>query len=129
VDNPLAGRRMLVVEDEMMVLLNIEDVLADLGCVSVTAAATSARALELIEEQVFDLAMLDINLDGKTSFAVAEALAACGVPFLFSTGYSDYDLGEAWRDRPVLEKPYTDLALAAIIERLLPAARPEPVMA
>ena len=67
-DKLLSGRRVLVVEDEMLVLMNIEDMLADLGCESVTAAATVDQAMALIEAQVFDAAMLDMNLNGTKSF-------------------------------------------------------------
>jgi CheY-like chemotaxis protein len=72
----LSGRRVLVVEDEMMVLMIIEDMLAELGCESVTAAGTVDQALALIDAQAFDAAMLDMNLNGNQSRAVADALAA-----------------------------------------------------
>src|SRR5664280_3633685 len=80
-DKLLLGRRVLVVEDEMLVLIMIEDMLADLGCKSVTSAATVDRALALINEQVPDLAMLDMNLNGSDSHVVAEALVARAIPF------------------------------------------------
>ena len=64
-DKLLSGRRVLVVEDEMLILMMIEDMLADLGCESVTAAATVDQALALIDAQVFDAAMLDMNLNGN----------------------------------------------------------------
>ncbi|WP_237143649.1 hypothetical protein [Phyllobacterium zundukense] len=70
----------------------IEDMLADLGCESVTSAATIDQAIALIDAQVFDAAMLDMNLNGKNSRAVADALAAHGVPFVFSTGNSVHDV-------------------------------------
>ena len=73
----------------MMILMIIEDMLADLGCESVTAAATVDQALALIDAQVFDAAMLDMNLNGNKSHAVADALVARGVPFIFSTGYTE----------------------------------------
>jgi CheY-like chemotaxis protein len=63
----LVGKRVLVVEDEMLVMMAIEDMLADLGCTSVTAAATVDKALALIEAEEFDLAILDVNLDGRRS--------------------------------------------------------------
>ena len=50
--------------------------------------------------------MLDMNLNGTKSHAVADALAARGVPFIFSTGYSAHDMREGYRDRPVLKKPF-----------------------
>jgi CheY-like chemotaxis protein len=102
----LSGRRVLVVEDEMMILMILEDMLADLGCESVTGAATVGQALALVDTQVFDIAMLDMNLGGNSSDAVADALAAHGVPFVFSTGYSGGDMRDGHRDRPVLKKPF-----------------------
>lgn len=103
----------------MLVLLNVEDMLADLGCESVSAAATVDQALALIEAQAFDAAMVDVNLDGRKSYSVADALAARGVPFVFSTGYSGQSLKDGYRDRPVLGKPYRDVDLVAILTRLL----------
>ena len=91
-DKLLSGRRILVVEDEMLVLMMTEGMLADLGCESVTAAATVDQAIALIDAQVFDAAMLDMNLKGNQSHAVADALAARGVPFIFATGYSAHDM-------------------------------------
>lgn len=125
-DKVLAGRSILVVEDEMLVLLNVEDMLADLGCTAVSAAANADRALALIDAQDFDLAMVDVNLDGRKSYAVADALAARGVPFVFSTGYSGESLDEGYRDRPVLGKPYRDVELAEALTGLIrsPARRP-----
>jgi CheY-like chemotaxis protein len=115
----LSGRRILVVEDEMLVLLNVEDMLADLGCKCVSAAATVEQALALIDSQAFDAAMVDVNLDGRKSYFVADALAARGVPFVFSTGYSGQSLNDGYRDRPVLGKPYRNAELVEVLTRLL----------
>jgi CheY-like chemotaxis protein len=117
-DKLLAGRRILVVEDEMLIVLMIEDMLADLGCEAVTTAATANKALAVIAEQTFDAAMLDMNLDGKDSLAVADALAARGVPFTFCTGNTGNKEGEH-RDRPILRKPFSEAGLAAVLTRLL----------
>jgi len=115
----LSGRSVLVVEDEMIVLLGIEDLLTDLGCAAVVAAATVDQALALIRAQTFDAAILDVNLDGQPSYPVADALASRGVPFIFSTGYGDAGLGGSFRDRPVLRKPYRDEELAEMLTGLL----------
>ena len=111
-DNLLSGRRVLVVEDEMLILMMIETMLADLGCESVTAAATVDQAITLIKGQVFDAAMLDVNLKGNNSRPVADALVARGVPFFFSTGNGDHHSTEGHGGRAVLRKPfkYDDLA-------------------
>ena len=106
----------------MLILLRIEDVLADLGCKSVRVAANVEEALKLIHSEAFDAAMLDVNLDGKMSYPVADALATGGVPFVFSTGYSGETLQAGYGDRPVLHKPYRDFELAAMFSRLLNTA-------
>ena len=118
----LSGRRILVVEDEMLVLMSIEDMLADLGCESVAAAATVDQAVALIDAQVFDAAMLDMNLNGTKSFPVADKLAALGVPFIFATGYSAQDMRDGYGDRPLLKKPIRYAELAGVFASLL--ARP-----
>jgi CheY-like chemotaxis protein len=118
-DNLLSGRSILVVEDEMLLLLHIEDMLADHGCTSVCAAANPDRAVALIGTHDFDAAMVDLNLDGTKSYRVADALAARGVPFLFSTGYSPASLALRYRDRPVLGKPYLERQLGEMLAGLL----------
>ncbi|MBE1203136.1 response regulator [Aminobacter carboxidus] len=116
----LSDRRILVVEDEMLVLIMIEDMLADIGCESVTAAATVKQAIALIEAHDFDAAMLDMNLNGDKTYFVADALAARGVPFVFSTGYSGHHVRDGYRDRPLLKKPFIDKQLAEMLASLLP---------
>ncbi|MGM4983072.1 MULTISPECIES: response regulator [Rhizobium] len=118
-DKLLSGRRVLVVEDEMLILIMIEDMLADLGCAAVTSAATVNQAIALIESQNFDVAMLDMNLNGEMTYLVADALATHGVPFAFSTGYSSDDIRDGYRDRPVLKKPFMDKELAEVFTHLL----------
>jgi CheY-like chemotaxis protein len=117
-DKSLSGRKILVIEDEMMILLMMEEMLLDLGA-SVTAAATVGQAFAKIDAQVFDAATLDLNLDGKDSYPVADKLAAHGVPFVFSTGYSQKSLKDGHQDRPVLRKPFTPRELADSVTRLL----------
>lgn len=67
VDKLLSRRRVLVVEDELLLVMMIEDMLADLGCEAVTTAETVDEALALIDAHIFDAAMLDMNLNGDTS--------------------------------------------------------------
>ena len=117
----LTGRRILVVEDEMLVLMETQDMLADLGCDAVIAAATNEQAIALIEAQHFDAALLDLNLHGVRSYPVADVLAARGVPFAFATGYGGSGLRESDRERPLLEKPFGSASLETMLVALLSA--------
>ena len=115
----LSGRRILVVEDEMLIVMMIESMLGDLGCESVTTAATVAQAIALIDGRTFDAAMLDVNLKGTNSRRVADALAARGVPFFFSTGNGGHHTMDGYGDRAILKKPFIYEDLAAILKGLL----------
>jgi len=115
-DTPvLAGRRILVVEDEMMIAMLVEDMLLELGCTVVGPVHALAEALELARtEPGLDAALLDVNLAGQPVFPVADALREKGVPAIFSTGYGDAGLRDIDRGSPVLQKPFRsgDLARA-----------------
>ena len=108
----------------MLVLMAIEDMLGDLGCTSITAAGNIGKALELIETGSFDLATLDLNLNGVRSYPVAEALNDRAVPFVFSTGYGEYGVEEAYDRHPVLNKPFDCSQLTRILTALLAEGSP-----
>jgi len=116
----IAGRRVLVVEDEALIALQIEDAIQAMGCEVVGPASSVDAALELLRAGAPDAAVLDINLGGEPSERVASALAALGVPFLFCTGYADEmggpgALGEAVR----LNKPLDTGLLKSAVRALL----------
>ncbi|WP_343896739.1 response regulator [Craurococcus roseus] len=112
-DTP-TSRRVLLVEDEALIAMNVEDMLDALGYIVVAAGAGADEALAAVEGGGIDAALLDVNLRGRTSFPVADALAARDVPFVFATGYGNRGLREDFRDRPVLQKPFKlrDMELA-----------------
>jgi CheY-like chemotaxis protein len=112
-----APLRILVVEDEMTIALLIEDMLADLGHEVAGLAMRLPQALRLAEDGDIDFALLDVNLDGLMSFPVADVLARRGVPFVFASGYGSAGLEPAWRERPVLRKPFALNDLRAAIEQ------------
>src|SRR5450631_1710377 len=118
-NNGLSGKRVLVVEDEVMVAWMLEDMLAGLGCAVVGPAARINQALAMIGAEVIDAAVLDINLNGEKSYPVADALAARGVPFVFSTGYDKGRLLDGYRSFPVLQKPYQRAELGDTLAKLL----------
>ena len=102
----LKGLRVLVVEDEALVALQLEDMLSDLGCAVIGPAARVHQALDLLNGQRVDAAVLDLNVAGELVYPVAEALTRRGVPFIFATGYGASGLTEPYRSRPVLQKPF-----------------------
>jgi CheY-like chemotaxis protein len=110
--------RILVVEDEMLVAMNIEDMLLDLGHEVAGIASRLGPALSLAGEANIDAAMLDVNLAGENSFPVADLLAARGIPFVFATGYGRQGLEERHRDRPLLQKPFGASDLGPVLAAL-----------
>jgi len=119
VSDLLSGRRILVVEDEMLIVLMIEDILEEHGCQSVTSTATVKKAISLIESQSFDAAMLDMNLGGEDSSTVADALSERGVPFIYSTGNDRREMAAGSGNHAVLYKPYQETDLIAALTKLL----------
>ncbi len=115
----LTNCRILVVEDEMLLLMTIETVLADLGYSAISCAANVTEALALVGQRRFDAALLDVNLGGEASYPVADALARLGIPFVFATGYRDYGGRIDFADRPKLKKPYSTADLETAFKRLL----------
>lgn len=118
-DRLLSDRRLLIVEDEMLILMMIEDMLGELGCKSVTTAATNEQAISLIGTQSFDAAMLDMNLNGQKSQVVADALVIRGVPFVFSTGNSSHDTWDGYAHHAVIRKPFLFNELKTALTQLL----------
>jgi CheY-like chemotaxis protein len=114
----LAGLRVLVVEDEMMVSMLIEDMLTDLGCHVVGPASRLDEAMELAATSELDCAVLDVNLGGQPIFPLADALRERGRPFAFATGYGDAGLREVDRGTPVLQKPFREGDLARVLGEL-----------
>jgi CheY-like chemotaxis protein len=115
----LSGRRVLVVEDEVMVSWMLEDMLTDFGCTVVGPAARLSQALAMVEAEALDLAVLDVNLNGEKSYPVADALSARGVPFVFSSGYNKDSLPNGYENCPMLQKPYSESDLGAMLAGLL----------
>jgi CheY-like chemotaxis protein len=101
----LSNCKVLVVEDEMMIAMLIEDMLDAFGCKLVGPATSVPRALELIAKEKVDVAVLDLNLDGK-DYAIADALRQKNVPFIFATGYGSTGMRPEYANRPVLQKPF-----------------------
>ena len=105
-DSTKAPPRVLVVEDEYLIRMLLEDMLADLGYEVAAAVGTIAEASEFAANGDFNVAILDVNLDGQEIYPVADILAKRGLPFVFVTGYGEGSLPEPYRGRPALQKPF-----------------------
>ena len=112
-------RRVLIVEDEVMVAMLLQEMISDLGHDVVGPASTIETGLQLARQELFDCAILDMNLgNGVSSTPVAIALKLRGIPFMFSTGYDRDDTRE-FDDVPRLHKPYGPADLEEALGRLL----------
>jgi CheY-like chemotaxis protein len=112
--SPLAGLRVLLVEDQFVIALDAEQLLKEAGATDIDIAATPAEAERILATVRPDVALLDVNLGRVTSLTVAERLTTLGVPFIFATGYGDSQMiGEAFRSVPVVRKPYSKQSLLA----------------
>jgi CheY-like chemotaxis protein len=113
------ARRVLIVEDDVMIRMLMEDMLADLGFAVAAQAAKIPEALAAVRDTEIDVAILDVNLNGETTSPIAEALAARGTPFVFATGYGEHGLPEQFRDRPLLKKPFQIESLKRMLDTAL----------
>lgn len=114
----LQGKRVLLAEDEAILAMSVEDMLTQLGCTVVGPALSASEAEALAERELLDGAVLDINMGDGATFGTAHILKAKCVPICFATGYGPAGLPAEYCDVPVLQKPYTELALAEMLQRL-----------
>ena len=111
--------RVLIVEDEMLVSMLLEDMLEELGYQPVGPAARLDRALEKASDAAIEAAILDVNLNGQTSFSVANVLRRRGIPFIFVTGYDASVSSEHFQNTPVLQKPFQRHELARALDAIM----------
>ena len=113
----LQGKIVFIVEDDVLSALTMRDFVEGLGCEVVGHARTVDEALALAAHSEFDIALLDIELDGETSYALAQWLAVRDVPFVFTTGKAEG--GPDWcQDRPRVLKPFS----GTLLERMMVAS-------
>ena len=115
----LQGRRVLVVEDDYLIAMDIVDILRSLDAIPVGPVSRLGDALALVQAKELELeleaAVLDLDLGGQASYAVADALAARAVPFVFVTGFLGEAIAPAYRVYLRVEKPVQPQALAAAL--------------
>ncbi len=107
----LSELSVLLVEDEYLIALQAEQMLADMGIRSIEIASTWNAASKRAEEGHFDVAILDVNLNGQMSFPIAGKLSERGIPFVFASGYDLRERGQYGLEGVFLAKPYTSEGL------------------
>lgn len=115
----LAQRRILVVEDEILIAMSIEDALAEAGGEVVGPAASVERALECLQNERVDAVVLDMNLNGTSARPIAEAASKKAIPFLVLSGYGAQAINEISENAPVLSKPFNPDELVEAVRKLL----------
>jgi CheY-like chemotaxis protein len=115
----IKAKRILVVEDELMIRMLLEDMLTELGYTITVAATRLDEALDAARNADFDIAILDVNINGEPISPVADALAARRMPFVFATGYGEQGLPDIYRDRPTLKKPFQLDSLKLVLRSAL----------
>ena len=116
----LRGKRVLLVEDQLLIAMDLERILDTQGPRGIDTVASVTEALQRLEKVSPDLAILDVNLGGETSALIADELARRGIPFAFATGYSDRSLiPERFGAAPVIRKPFTTSDVIGQVAELL----------
>ena len=113
------GGSVFLVEDEVMIRMMVADMLEELGYSIAAEAGDISEAIRLAQSTDFDVAILDVNVNGKVISPVADLIKARNRPFIFATGYGSSGLPEEYRDRPSLQKPFQIETLARVIENTL----------
>lgn len=96
-----------MIEDSPVVAPFTVDILNDLGCIVIGPAPNMATARSLVEAGNFDAALMDVHIRGERVFPLCDRLAAQNIPFVLTSGYADWNMPEAWQERPRLQKPYS----------------------
>jgi CheY-like chemotaxis protein len=117
-----ASQRVLIVEDELMIRMLLEGMLTDLGHTVAAEAGSIEEAMALAKDAEFDIAVLDVNLNGQPITPVVEVLVQRGLPFVFASGYGQRGVPEPYRSSPTLQKPFQVDALAQAINAAVPKA-------
>lgn len=115
----LQGKSVLLVEDEPIVAMLVEDMLAGLGANVVGPAGQVGEAVEIARTAQFDVAVLDVKLGKESSAQVAEVLRQRAIPYVLATGFDNPPLSEAEHGAPLLQKPYLQDDLERALEQAL----------
>lgn len=122
---PLEGLRILLIEDEYVIAMELKRWLQRAGAEVVGPVPSVERALDLIEDDGIDAAVLDVNLgDGRTAYPIADRLIAMGVPHLFATGDIRVSCASRYADQPRRDKPFVEAELVRVVVKLAASSQP-----
>ncbi|MBZ9823196.1 MULTISPECIES: response regulator [unclassified Mesorhizobium] len=110
--------RILVIEDDVFIAMDVEYMVGECGCVPVGPVSNVEAGLLAVRQNDLDGAVLDVNLGGERVWPVADLLHEHGVPFVLATGYSMVEVPERFKECQVLHKPLTEGALFAALDAL-----------
>lgn len=120
----LTDKRILVIEDEYFIASDLQRALVAEGATVVGPTGDIGVGLGLARDERLDGALLDVNLGGSFIYPLADELKARGVPWLFVTGYDNWSLPSAYRDAPLVAKPFSMTVVVDAIARLMAGGRP-----
>ena len=115
----LQGKRILVIEDELLLALCVGEALEEQGCEVIGPATSVRQGLNLVETTAVNGAILDINLNGELVYPVAKALMDRNIPFLFTTGYNSLDVPSSFRSVPRLDKPVEPGLFIQVLKQIM----------
>ena len=122
-EQALSGRRLLIVEDEYLIAMDVEQMCRDFGAVDVVICGTAQEMAQLDKGVRFDAAILDFKVDGVPTVEFAQALKLRNIPFIFATGYSDREMFGSFPGVPVVGKPYAGTELVAALVSVIGASK------
>jgi CheY-like chemotaxis protein len=118
-DPALVGKRVLIVEDEFFVAVQIETAVQSFGCETIGPFTRLDLAIQASRREQFHIAVLDINLNQTLVYPLADELLIRSIPFVFLTGYAHADLPESYRSLPRIQKPFDPRAVKHALIRAL----------
>lgn len=115
----LVGKRIFILEDELLIRMALETIVEDLGCVVAATSVTVTEGLAIARNADIDAALLDVNVAGERSDAVAQVLADRGVALAFLTAYGPQGVSASFGDAYVIVKPYTSADVRGALLHIL----------
>ena len=118
---PMIPQRVLILEDNLIIAMEAEEILREIGSEKIELAANLNEALAAIDRGQYDLALLDVNLGEAMSFNFARLLIERNIPFGFVSGYSDtQEFPDDLQDAPLLVKPFDERAMLQFLAKMFP---------